>query len=81
VALALLAALSDAGIAVPEEAAVIGCDNISAGELSTPPLTTICFNIQQYLGLLSDNIVAVCNGAPPARSSLIPLSLVVRRSA
>jgi DNA-binding LacI/PurR family transcriptional regulator len=80
VALALLAALSDAGIVVPEEVAVIGCDNTSLGELTTPPLTTISFNPQEYLDLLIDNIVAVCNGARPVRNTVIPLSLVIRGS-
>ena len=80
VALALLAALSDAGIAVPEEVAVVGCDNISLGELSTPPLTTIAFNPNEYLDLLIDNIVAVCNGARPVGSTVIPLSMVIRGS-
>jgi len=80
VALALLAALSDAGIAVPEEVAVVGCDNISLGELSTPPLTTIAFNTDEYLDLLIDNIVAVCNGARPVGSTVIPLSMVIRGS-
>jgi DNA-binding LacI/PurR family transcriptional regulator len=72
--------LSDAGIAVPEEVAVVGCDNISLGELSTPPLTTIAFNTHEYLDSLIDNIVAVCNGARPVTSTVIPLSMVIRGS-
>ena len=81
VARALLAALSDAGISVPEAAAVIGCDNIPLGELTTPPLTTVAFNNRRFLDLLIENVIAVCGGAAPVKNSPIPLSLVVRCSA
>jgi DNA-binding LacI/PurR family transcriptional regulator len=37
----VLSALRQAGIAVPEEVAVVGVDGVSLGALAAPPLTTV----------------------------------------
>ncbi|QGQ18826.1 LacI family DNA-binding transcriptional regulator [Cellulomonas sp. JZ18] len=41
VALAVLAGLRETGVAVPAEVAVVGVDNLVAGRLAAPPLTTV----------------------------------------
>lgn len=47
-AIGCMEALRDAGIRVPEDISIIGCDDIEVCELLTPPLTTIrtCFQHQ-----------------------------------
>lgn len=45
VALGLLAAAQRMGVAVPEQLAVIGLDNIPGGNASTPPLTTVAIDV------------------------------------
>jgi DNA-binding LacI/PurR family transcriptional regulator len=80
-AFAVMAALSDAGISIPESVAVIGSDDIPLAQLSIPPLTTIAFNNRQFLDLLIENIVLTSNGESPREVPPIPLSVVVRASA
>ncbi|WP_309135102.1 LacI family DNA-binding transcriptional regulator [Cellulomonas sp.] len=41
VALAVLAGLRTSGLAVPEDVAVVGVDNLVAGRLAAPPLTSV----------------------------------------
>jgi DNA-binding LacI/PurR family transcriptional regulator len=81
VAFAVMAALSDAGISIPESVAVIGCDDIPLAQLSIPSLTTIAFNRRQFLDLLIENIVLISKGESPRKIPSIPLSVVVRGSA
>ena len=81
VAFAVLAALSDAGIPVPDAVAVIGCDDIPIAQFSIPPLTTIAFNNRQFLDLLIENVFAASQGEPSQEAPQIPLSVVMRASA
>ena len=81
VAFAVLAALSDANISIPESVAVIGCDNIPLSELSIPPLTTISFNNRQFLDLLIENTLAASKGESPQKDICVPLRIVTRGSA
>ncbi len=81
VALAVLAALSDADIPVPTAVAVIGCDDISLAQFSTPALTTLGFENQAQLDRLIDNILAASQGEP-TRAALSPsMAVIVRESA
>lgn len=43
-AIALLGALAQRGIRVPQEVAIIGTDNLPMGEFVWPPLTSMCFD-------------------------------------
>jgi DNA-binding LacI/PurR family transcriptional regulator len=80
VAFAVLAALSDAGVSVPESVAVIGCDDIPLAQFSQPPLTTIAFDSRQFLDLLIENILAASNGESPAEIPPTALSVITRGS-
>ncbi|GCE22287.1 LacI family DNA-binding transcriptional regulator [Dictyobacter kobayashii] len=81
VAFAVLAALADEGIAVPDEIAVIGCDNIPLAQFSIPPLTTIQFEREQPLDMIVEMIVAASQGkAVTEMPQAIPM-VVERRSA
>ena len=46
-ALLALRALVDAGVRVPDDVAVIGCDNLPVSELFTPRLTTVDVDIER----------------------------------
>jgi DNA-binding LacI/PurR family transcriptional regulator len=81
VAFAVLAALSDAGIPIPESVAVIGCDDIPLAQFSMPPLTTIYFDNEQQLDLLINNILAASRGEPLQEVPPPHLSVIVRASA
>lgn len=81
VALALLAALGDANLPIPEAVAVIGCDDIPLAQFSRPPLTTINLDTSQLLGARLENILAASQGKLLAEVSPSPLSLIGRASA
>lgn len=81
VAFAVLATLSDAGIAIPESVAVMGCDDIPLAQFSTPPLTTIRLDKGQQLDLLLENILAASRGEPLQEVPPPPLSVIARASA
>jgi DNA-binding LacI/PurR family transcriptional regulator len=81
VAFAVLAALSDANLSIPEAVAVIGCDDIPLSELSIPPLTTISLYNRQFLDLLIENTVAASKGESPQKEIRVPLRIVTRGSA
>ncbi len=81
VAFAVIAALSAAGIHVPEAVAVIGCDDIPLAQFCHPPLTTIRFDNRQAFDLLVENILAASSGEPIEPVPLTPLSVIVRQSA
>lgn len=68
VAMGVISALNRSGIAVPNDIQVCGFDNIPDGALSSPPLTTIDPNIDQYAQLAVDALIARINGhnLPPS---------------
>lgn len=81
VAFAVMAALSDASIMIPESVAVIGCDDIPLAQFSVPPLTTIGFHNRHFLDLLIENILAASRDEPIKQIPPPSLSVVVRESA
>ncbi len=81
VAFAVIAALSDSDIPIPASVAVIGCDDIPLAQFCHPPLTTIRFDNQRVLDLLTENILAANQGKPVQEPPPISLAVVVRQSA
>lgn len=77
IAIGALRALGEAGLAVPDDVAVVGFDDIPAASLTNPPLTTIMQDIRSAGALLVGALVAQVEGAEgPART--LPAQLVVR---
>jgi LacI family transcriptional regulator len=81
-AIGVLDAAHDRGVAVPEELAVVGFDDIEEAAMTTPPLTTVA-NPALETGrtaarLLADRMARTHRG--PARTVTLPASLVVRAS-
>jgi LacI family transcriptional regulator len=80
-AIGALSALRRAGRKVPEDCAVVGCDDIDMAPYTTPPLTTVHVPFYEtgaeamrlLLGMVSD-------GAVSERDVVLPVHLIVRGS-
>lgn len=80
-AIGALSALRQAGRKVPEDCAVVGCDDIDMAPYTTPPLTTVHVPFYEtgaeamrlLLGMVSD-------GAVSERDVVLPVHLIVRGS-
>jgi DNA-binding LacI/PurR family transcriptional regulator len=63
VALAVLAAARELGVAVPDRLAVVGMDHTTAGQLWSPRLTSVRVDLIGLVNSLSEEISARINGA------------------
>jgi DNA-binding LacI/PurR family transcriptional regulator len=81
-ALLALRSLVDSGVRVPDDVAVIGCDNLPVSELFTPRLTTVDVDMNVLGTLIADRLhETLCTGEGP---DVIPAPtpiVVVRDSA
>ncbi len=78
-ALGVLRALSTAGKRVPEDVAIVGCDNLPMGEQTIPSLTTISVDIKKMAGLAVERLLSEkCNDSMQ-NIQLIP-TLIERKS-
>ncbi len=80
-AIGAIRALLDAGCHVPEDVAVIGCDDLAMARYSEPPLTTL--NLPKYnIGAWSvRKLLALIDKEPLSHYPDLACTLVVRRSA
>lgn len=81
-AVGLLGALRERGVAVPDAMAVAGFDDIAIARYLTPPLTTVSVDMSA-LGRRAVQLLLEALGggeAPPARRERLPARLVVRES-
>jgi len=74
--LLLLRALQDAGLNVPGDVALIGCDNLSLGEWVQPRLTSIALDSSGHVALIAAHFDALLQG----RASKAPLVVTTRCS-
>ncbi|ATC23523.1 LacI family transcriptional regulator [Caulobacter vibrioides] len=79
IALAAIAALTEAGRSVPRDVAVVGFDDIVLARHSAPPLTTVRQDLEFAARQMVDRLFARMAGEP-AESTLSPVELVVRGS-
>ncbi len=77
IALSVLALLNHHGVKVPEEASVIGCDNISSAQYSFPKLSTIEINTQELAIKAMDIMTQKIEGHTPDDSVIF--SRVIER--
>ncbi len=54
IALGAMAALGKAGLRVPEDISVIGCDDLDFAAYTNPPLTTVCQPVEELAKQLAD---------------------------
>ncbi|MEY2848408.1 MAG: hypothetical protein RI885_1073 [Actinomycetota bacterium] len=79
-ALGLLHALSQAGLAVPADVSVVGFDDTPESEHFTPPLTTIRQDFRDLGSRLLAAVLTAIDGAVPTDPVRAPAPLVVRAS-
>ncbi len=79
IAIGAMRALTEAGLAIPGDVAVVGFDDIPAASLTTPPLTTIMQDLKAAGELLVETLLAQIEDQPPANRTL-PTRLIQRRS-
>jgi len=78
-ALGVYRALAEAGLRVPEDVSVVGCDDVDEAVVYAPPLTTV---VQDWAALgeqAMKTALAMAGGAEPT-DHVLPLQLVVRES-
>lgn len=79
-ALGTLHELEAAGIAVPDEVALVGFDGVRAGAYASPPLTTIEPDFEVAGALLVERVLAQL-GEKTSDRRRVPVRLLLRRSA
>lgn len=80
IAVTVLRALAEAGLAVPDDVAVIGYDDVALAAHTSPPLTTVRQDLQRGAALMVEALLARIAGREAASTLLAP-ELIVRRSA
>lgn len=69
------------GIAIPEEVSVVGFDGIQAGELLSPPLSTVRIDMMNVASQAIRSIKMIREGLLHHKELLLPGELTIRRSA
>lgn len=79
IAISAIDAISEYGLRIPEDIAVVGFDDITLATYSRPPLTTVRQNIAQGGRIMVRKLLAQVNGEAVTPATL-KTELVVRRS-
>ncbi|MBL4630892.1 MAG: LacI family DNA-binding transcriptional regulator [Paraglaciecola sp.] len=79
IAVGAIRALQERNIAIPEQVAVVGFDDIAVASFTFPPLTTVKQNTLLAGELLVEKLLELIDGKE-ATSSLMPTELVIRKS-
>lgn len=79
IAIGAMRALISRGVAVPQDVAVAGFDDIHMASNVSPPLTTVAQDTRRAGRLLVDALIDLIEGKP-ASSTKLPTRLIVRRS-
>ncbi len=77
--LGVVKALTEAGFKIPEQISVIGCQGEMAGEYSSPPLSTIIFDMERAAKMLAVGIDEVFAGGQFGIRRIAPV-LIERQS-
>jgi DNA-binding LacI/PurR family transcriptional regulator len=78
-AIAAIKVLQAHQLAVPKDVAVVGYDNLSVAEISTPPLTTVSQNLPLIGRLLAQNLITYLQSGLVTNVT-VPSELVIRAS-
>lgn len=80
-AIGVLSALAAAGLRVPADVAVVGCDDVPVAEFLAPPLTTVRVPLAETGEHAVDLLLRAIRGEPPPEEPVrLPVSLVIRAS-
>lgn len=80
-ALGLIARLTEAGVRVPQDVAVVGFDNVEEGAYSTPSLSSVGQRFRDVGALAGRLLLRLMAGEPVAAGSHCPESVVLSRRA
>ncbi|MCA9908175.1 MAG: substrate-binding domain-containing protein, partial [Anaerolineae bacterium] len=74
-------AINQAGLAVPDDIALVGYDDLPAATLTNPPLTTIRQPIKRAGQTAVETLLdLIAHGSEPPRRIILPTELVIRQS-
>ena len=80
-ALSAMQAINKAGLRIPQDIAIVGYDDLPAGQTTLPPLTTIHLPIRRIGELVVDTLIDIINHPQePTRRIVLPSELVIRQS-
>jgi len=81
IAIGVMEAAAEAGLAIPEDLAIVGYDNVFIGALSQIQLTTVSQSIRKMGNLAAESLFKIIDnpGLPPVQIT-IPSQLVIRGS-
>jgi LacI family transcriptional regulator len=79
-ALGALQAIREAGLRVPEDIRIVGCDDIAACRYSTPKLTTVKQDKEKFGKLSAYMLNDLINGSSELKPVFIDSELVIRES-
>jgi LacI family transcriptional regulator, galactose operon repressor len=76
-AIGALRAISEAGLAVPGDVALVGFDDVEAASIARPALTTV----RQDRNAMARTAIELVGSLEGARKAVVPVELIVRESA
>ena len=80
-AIGCIEALTEGGLKVPQDVAIVGCDDIAAASQISPKLTTIRIPIKQMGAMAVNNLVAAIEDKDHIpQMTTLPVELIVRDS-
>ncbi|MBD2869436.1 LacI family DNA-binding transcriptional regulator [Paenibacillus arenilitoris] len=80
-AIGAMKALGAAGISIPDEVAIVGCDNIEMASMTVPALTTIHQSLRTIGTVAATKIIDLLSGQEVGdKQTIIPAELIVRES-
>ncbi|HSJ08974.1 MAG TPA: LacI family DNA-binding transcriptional regulator [Longimicrobiales bacterium] len=77
-ALGALKACLTAGVSVPQEMSIVGCDDIEMAVVVTPELTTVRVPARGLGALAARTLIGLIEDRPRRRSAALPIELIVR---
>jgi LacI family transcriptional regulator len=80
-AVGAMLACREAGVRIPDDISVTGCDNTDLGATQTPALTSIRTPVTEVGRAAAEQVIARLEGRPFQRTMLLPFDIVVRDSA
>jgi len=81
VAIESLIALSEFGVRVPQDLALVSCDNIPVSQSTQPPLTTINIPLEEIGKLATRNLIKkIADPHFELPRQIVPVNLIVRES-
>ena len=72
--------LTDAGLQIPEDIAIMGLNNLPYSKLTIPPLTTMDKNHSKLGAIIIENMLKLINGEKIARTIHLQPKIIIRRS-